>query len=47
MTICFVLKRQSSDHHYKNFKIWYSAVQIELVVWDPIDFQRLYNTKFI
>ena len=28
MTICFGLKRQSSGHHYKNFKIRYDTVKI-------------------
>jgi len=27
MTTCFVLRRESSRHHYKNFKIRYNAVQ--------------------
>ena len=36
MTIRFNLKRTSSDHHYKNFKIRYNTVQIMLVLWDPI-----------
>jgi len=40
--ICFGLKRPSSGHHYKNFRIRYNTVQIMLVIWDPI-----YLTKII
>jgi len=36
MTYMFALNRPSSGHHYKNFKIRYSTMQIMLVIWDPI-----------
>jgi len=42
MTMYFGLKRPSSDHHYKHFKIRCNTVQIMLVIWGPLWF-----TKFI
>jgi hypothetical protein len=36
MTRCFGLKRLASGHHYKICNIRYNAVQIMLVIWDPV-----------
>jgi len=32
MTTCFGLKRPSSGHHYRNFKVRYNTVQIMLIL---------------
>jgi len=36
VAICCSLKRPSSVHLYKNFKMRYGTVQVVLVVGDPI-----------
>jgi hypothetical protein len=36
MASCFGLNRTSSGPHYKICNIRYNAVQIMLVIWDPV-----------
>jgi len=36
MTWCFSLKNPAIGHHYKICNIRYNAVQIMLVIWDPV-----------
>jgi hypothetical protein len=41
MTTCFGVKRLSSGLHYRNSKIRHRAVQIVLVMWDPVWLAKL------